>query len=109
MTRLVVSALVGAFWLAAPATAALHGREGSQSRDELPAPAAQSRDDSKTLVYADFEKMENNRPISARGGLIQMFAYQESDVHKSTFKGLDGADPAAPSWSTSRKTTRTAR
>ena len=96
MTRFVVSALVGAFCLAAPATVALHGREGSPSRDVRPAPASQSRDDSKTLVYADFEKMENNRPISARGGLIQMFAYQQSDIHKSTFKGLEGADPAAP-------------
>ncbi len=50
----------------------------------------------KTLVYADFEKMENKRPVSARGGLIQMYAYEESGVHKSTFKGLEGADPPAP-------------
>jgi hypothetical protein len=28
--------------------------------------------------------------------LIQMYAYEESAVHKSTFKGLDGADPPAP-------------
>jgi hypothetical protein len=34
--------------------------------------------------------------VSARDGLIQMFAYQESAVHKSTFKGLEGADPPAP-------------
>ena len=52
--------------------------------------------DSNKLLYADFEKLENGRPVSARGGLIQMFAYQESDPHKSTFKGLDGADPPAP-------------
>jgi hypothetical protein len=49
-----------------------------------------------TLVYADFEKVENNRPVSARGGLIQLYAYEESHVHKSTFKGLDGASPPAP-------------
>jgi hypothetical protein len=48
------------------------------------------------LVYADFEKIENNRPVSARGGHIQLFAYQESDVHRSTFKGLAGIDPPAP-------------
>ena len=48
------------------------------------------------LVYADFEKMENNRPVSSRGGLIQLYAYEESHVHKSTFKGLAGADPPAP-------------
>jgi hypothetical protein len=56
-------------------------------------PAAQ---DANKLLYADFEKLENNRPVSARGGMIQLFAYQESDVHKSTFKGIEGADPPAP-------------
>ena len=50
----------------------------------------------KTLLYADFERTENNRPVSARGGLIQMFAYEESGVHKSTFKGMEGVDPPAP-------------
>ena len=52
--------------------------------------------DAKTLVYADFEKIENNRPVSTRGGLIQMFAYEESHTHKPTFKGMQGADPPAP-------------
>jgi hypothetical protein len=56
----------------------------------------QGGSDQKTLVYADFERVENNRPVSARGGLIQMFAYEESGVHKSTFKGMEGADPPAP-------------
>lgn len=48
------------------------------------------------LVYADFEKVENGRPVSSRGGLIQLFAYEEDHVHKSTFKGHEGADPPAP-------------
>ncbi len=61
-----------------------------------PAPAAQSSADAKTLVFADFEKVENNRPVTARGGLIQMYGYQESQIHKSTFKGQEGADPPAP-------------
>jgi hypothetical protein len=76
MKHLVLSAFLGFLWLAAT-------------------PPHQGAD-SKTLVYADFEKTENNRPVSARGGLIQLFAYQESDVHKSTFKGLEGANPPAP-------------
>lgn len=60
-------------------------------------PAAQAPPpDSQVLVYADFEKIENNRPVSTRGGLIQMFGYEESRIHKSTFKGLEGADPPAP-------------
>ena len=82
MKRLVISALLFAPWFAAALPAAL-----------LVPPSAQ---DSDKLLYADFEKTENGRPVSARGGLIQMFAYQESDPHKSTFKGLDGADPPAP-------------
>jgi hypothetical protein len=48
------------------------------------------------LVYADFEKVENGRPVSARGGLIQMFGYEESKVHKAEFKGAPGVDPPAP-------------
>lgn len=69
---------------------ALVGALSVQPATQSPAP------DSKTLVYADFEKVENNRPVSARGGLIQMYGYEESRIHKSTFKGLQGADPPAP-------------
>jgi hypothetical protein len=52
--------------------------------------------DAKKLVYADFERIENGRPVSSRGGLIQLYGYEESRVHKSTFKGLEGATPPAP-------------
>jgi hypothetical protein len=52
--------------------------------------------DEKKLVYADFERVEDGRPVSSRGGLIQLYGYEESRVHKSTFKGLDGASPPAP-------------
>lgn len=52
--------------------------------------------DDKQLVYADFEKSDNGRPVSARGGLIQMFGYEESKVHKAEFKGTPDLDPAAP-------------
>jgi hypothetical protein len=48
------------------------------------------------LIYADFEKVENNRPVSSRGGMIQLYAYEEDHVHKSTFKGQEGLDPPAP-------------
>lgn len=60
-----------------------------------PAGAAQPPD-AKTLVYADFERLEGSRPVSTRGGAIKMFAYEESGIHKSTFKGMEGADPPAP-------------
>lgn len=96
MKPLVLSALLGISWLAAATSPALHAREAGQAQGGQPAASAQSGADSTTLLYADFEKTENNRPVSARGGLIQMFAYEESAVHKSTFKGLDGASPPAP-------------
>jgi hypothetical protein len=75
--------LIGLFCLSA-APLGVHALDKSQGGD------------SKTLVYADFEKMENGRPVSARGGLIQLFGYEESTVHKSGFKGLEGVSPAAP-------------
>jgi hypothetical protein len=53
--------------------------------------------DSNKLVYADFEKTdETGRPVSARGGLIQLYSYEQNMVRKSTFKGLEGANPPAP-------------
>jgi hypothetical protein len=55
-----------------------------------------AQEHTNSLVFADFEQTQNGRPVSARGGLIQMFGYEESQVHKSEFKGLQGADPAAP-------------
>jgi hypothetical protein len=48
------------------------------------------------LVFADFETMADNRPVSARGGFVQLVAFQEDALRKSTFKGLEGADPPAP-------------
>jgi hypothetical protein len=51
--------------------------------------------DDKPLVYADFEKVENGRPVSARGGAIDLWSYEEDKVHKSTFKGAE-VNPPAP-------------
>jgi len=46
------------------------------------------------FVYADFEKMENGRPVSSNGGLVQIYTGQESTPVK--FKGLANASPGAP-------------
>ena len=87
MTRTVSAGLFGGLFLALVIEPSLMAET---------APMGPRQSDSKGLVYADFEKVENNRPVSARGGLIQLFGYEESRVHKSTFKGLDGAEPPAP-------------
>jgi hypothetical protein len=44
------------------------------------------------LVYADFEKMENNRPVSARGGYIQFQGSQQNPGTPVKFKGLEGVN-----------------
>jgi hypothetical protein len=46
------------------------------------------------LVYADFEKMENGRPVSSNGGMVQIYTAEESTPVK--FKGLANASPGAP-------------
>jgi hypothetical protein len=48
------------------------------------------------LVYADFENPKDNRPVSNRGGMVQLFSYQERPTVVSHYKGLEGADPPAP-------------
>jgi hypothetical protein len=63
------------------------------AQEKAPEKAASN---AKSLMFADFEKTENGRPVSTRGGLIQMFGYEESKVHKSEFKGAPGVDPPAP-------------
>src|ERR1044072_8153506 len=46
------------------------------------------------FVYADFEKVENGRAVSNNGGLVQIYAAQDSMPVK--FKGLANASPGAP-------------
>lgn len=53
-----------------------------------------SQDSSDKFVYADFEKLENGRPVSSNGGLVQIYTGQESTP--VTFKGLANASPGAP-------------
>jgi hypothetical protein len=43
--------------------------------------------DATKLVYADFEKVENGKPVSARGGSINIYAYEEQGTQKATFSG----------------------
>jgi hypothetical protein len=46
------------------------------------------------LVYADFEKMEINRPVSARGGWIGLSNNQENPGNPAKFTGLKEANDA---------------
>jgi hypothetical protein len=46
------------------------------------------------FVYADFETAQEKRPISKRGGHVQLVSYQETTP--SRFKGLADTNPPAP-------------
>jgi hypothetical protein len=48
------------------------------------------------LLYADFEQTKDGRPVSNRGGLVELTSYEENATRKCTFKGLAGATPPAP-------------
>jgi len=82
-----LTALLAALWVGAAMTAS------AMAQDK---PSEKPASDSKALVFADFERQESGRPVTARGGLIQMFGYEESKIHKSEFKGAPGVDPPAP-------------
>ena len=56
--------------------------------------ASVSQESSDKFVYADFEKMENSRPVSSNGGMVQIYTGQESTP--VSFKGLANATPGAP-------------
>jgi len=48
--------------------------------------------DTDKLVYADFETKPDPRPVSSRGGAVQLLAFQENDTLKSSFKGMEGVN-----------------
>jgi len=56
--------------------------------------SALSQEGGDKFVYADFEKVENGRPVSNGGGLVQLYTAEESTPVK--YKGLVNANPGAP-------------
>ena len=61
-----------------------------------PLPGGAAPQEAGRLVYADFEGAKEGRPVSSRGGLVQIVSYQENAANPARFKGLAGAEPAAP-------------
>ena len=71
------------------------------ARPQLSAPGAAPRaprqggqEGGDSLVYADFENVQDKRPLSNRGGAVQLVSYQETT--QSRFKGLENSNPPAP-------------
>jgi hypothetical protein len=58
--------------------------------------ARSAAQEAEKLVYADFENATDNRPVSARGGLVMLYTYQERPTVPSRYKGKEGTNPPAP-------------
>ena len=52
--------------------------------------------DGSTFIYADFQNLQNGRPVSKRGGMTRLNRYSENPGNPPEFRGLDKADPPAP-------------
>ena len=59
----------------------------AQRTDDAPPPKP-----SEKLVYADFEGTESGKAVSSRGGTVSLTSYQESDLHKTTTRGVQGTN-----------------
>lgn len=61
---------------------------------------AQDADGSKgsedKLVYADFQKLDNGRLVSSRGGRTQLNHWAQNMAAAPKMRGLENADPPAP-------------
>ncbi len=56
---------------------------------------ASETDDSK-LLYADFQNLQNGRPVSKRGGMTRLNRYSENPANPPQFRGMEKTDPPAP-------------
>src|SRR3989440_4830592 len=54
--------------------------------------------DGSKLVYADFQNLQNGRPLSKRGGMTRLNRYSENATNPPLFRGLEKADPPAPAF-----------
>ncbi|HWN08627.1 MAG TPA: hypothetical protein VNO50_05035 [Pyrinomonadaceae bacterium] len=55
-----------------------------------------SEPDASTLMYADFQNLQNGRPVSKRGGMTRLNRYSQNPGNPPEFRGLEKADPPAP-------------
>ena len=52
--------------------------------------------DGSKLVYADFQNLQNGRPVSKRGGMTRLNWYSQNSTNPPQVRGLEKADPPAP-------------
>jgi hypothetical protein len=54
--------------------------------------------DASKLVYADFQNVQNGRPVSARGGKTVLNRYSQNPGTLPEFRGTEKSDPPAPAF-----------
>jgi hypothetical protein len=54
--------------------------------------------DASRLVYADFQNLQNGRPVSKQGGKTRLNHYSQNPANPPQFRGLENADPPAPAF-----------
>jgi hypothetical protein len=52
--------------------------------------------DASKLVYADFQNLQDGRPVSKRGGMTRLNWYSQNSANPPQLRGLEKADPPAP-------------
>ncbi|HYJ88077.1 MAG TPA: hypothetical protein VEW46_18565 [Pyrinomonadaceae bacterium] len=57
---------------------------------------ASKNPDPSRLVYADFQNLQNGRPVSSRGGMTRLNRYSQNSANPPGFRGLEKAEPPAP-------------
>jgi hypothetical protein len=55
-----------------------------------------SESDASKLVYADFQNLQNGRPVSKQGGATRLNRYSENAANPPQYHGMENADPPAP-------------
>lgn len=48
------------------------------------------------LIYADFQNVQNGRPVSKRGGQTRINRYSQNSANPPRFRGMENTDPPAP-------------
>ncbi len=48
------------------------------------------------LIYADFQNVQDGRPVSKRGGHVRLNRYSQNPANPPQFRGMENVDPPAP-------------
>jgi hypothetical protein len=68
----------------------------SSATQQEPATAQGGTQSTNNLVYADFENVQEKRPLSNHGGLVQLISYEERATLPSRYRGLADSNPPVP-------------